>query len=134
MCGYIHSKTQMFVLTFTPWGHSSCCSRLHRPSAVRWFSPRRYHGEDDSVNPSGWWVPSRNPPESKSLGCASGCVLSSCRAAVFLRGSPGPSPPRLAPSRSPRSAAELPPSRAAAWPSGSVPVRSEALLLYSSSQ
>lgn len=127
---YVNTEQNSIAfLTFNLWGHNSCCSRLHRPSEAPWVSPRPHPGGDDSVSPSGWRVPHRNPPESKPPGCASGCVWSSCRAAVSLRGSPGPSPPRLAPSRSPRSDAEPPPSRAAAWPSGSVPARSEALPL-----
>lgn len=117
-----------YAYNLTVGGHSSYCWGRGRPSSARWVSPRLHLDEGDPVNQWGCWGLRRNRPESKSLGCAFDCVSLSCRAAVSLRGSPGPWPPRPVPSKSPLFDGEQPPSPAAASPSGSVPVRNEAWL------
>lgn len=114
-------------------GHSSCFGAPALPSSSQWVSPRPRHGAGGWASRRGCLEHNKSPPESKSLCCASGCVLSSCKAAASLPGSPGFSPPRRAPSGSPPCAGRRPPSPVAASPSGSEPARSEAWLQWSGS-
>lgn len=108
---------------------SRCWSTPAPPSSAQWASPRPRHGAGDPTTHWGCWELHKSRLESRSLGCASGCVCSFCRAGVFLPGSPGFSPRRRAPSKSPRFSAEPPPSPAAASLSRSGRARSEASLL-----
>lgn len=124
--GYGFREPQPLLHAAIAGDHSSYSKGPTRLSSAQSASPRPHHAAGDPGPQGGFGELRRSRLESTSLSCASRCAWWSCRAAVSPPGSPGLSPLRPAPLGSLQSAAEQPPSPAAASPSESGPVRTEA--------